>query len=105
MSLCITWNQQFTGRIDTSEAIPGYKTDTSDLCFIDGKNVTPSTALVKMRIFKIQNNVLSLVYTQDPIDDSSWYIEKQYRGDFGLTINTFFMSDGLLGYIHDTLII
>lgn len=84
------------GDIDTSEII---QPDSSKTIFSDaiiGSNVTPQKSLTGMRIYNDSIGTLSLLYSQKPIEESKWIIEKRYSGDFGYTKNTFAFYDSLI---------
>lgn len=92
----ITKVAQLGGEMDTSEII---QPDSSMTIFSDaiiGSNVTPQTSLTRMKIYNDSNGILILLYSQNPIEESKWTIEKQYSGDFGNTKNTFNFYDSLI---------
>lgn len=92
----ITKVSQRGGGIDTSDII---RPDSSKTIFTDaiiGGNVTPQTSLSSMKIYKDGTGNLTLLYSQNPIDQSRWIVEKQYSGDFGYTKNTFEFYDSLI---------
>ena len=84
---------QLGGAVDTSQLILPYSCDTIFSDAIIGRNVTPATSLSSMKINKDSLGILILIYSQDPIDESKWKIEKKYSGDFGHTDNTFKFTD------------
>jgi hypothetical protein len=82
--------------IDTSAVI---QPDSSRIILFDamiGSNVTPQTSLSDMEILTDSTGVWVLLYSQNPIDQSKWIIEKRHSGDFGHTDNTFVFYDSLV---------
>ncbi len=87
---------QLSDEIDTTVAISPH---SSLLIFSDaiiGVNITPTTTYTKMKILLPDTDSLKSVYTQDPIDESKWEIEKQYSKEYGHTVNRFTFTDNLI---------
>ena len=92
----ITKVSQLGGDLDTSELI---ESDSSRIVLSDaiiGSNVTPQRSISSMKIFEDSIGSMILLYTQDPIDESKWLIQKQYSGDFGYTRNVFNFNDSMI---------
>lgn len=91
----ITKVPQLESSIDSSAVI---QPDSSRIILTDaiiGVNVTPQTSLSDMEILTDSAGTWILRYSQNPIDESKWKIEKRYSGDFGHTDNTFVFYDSL----------
>lgn len=101
--IIMTMVPQLTGGTDTSSVIP---CDSTVLVLTDyaiGMNVTPVISFHSLSIMKADSLYPKTVYHQSPIDESRWLVEKQYTGDFGLTVSTFVFTDSLVERICGTL--
>jgi hypothetical protein len=82
--------------VDTSEIILPDSSRTIFSKVIIGVNVYPGNSLSSMRIFKVENSSLTVIYEQNPINESKWKFVKRLPGDYGHTDNTFVFSDSLI---------
>lgn len=104
----ITNKSQYSIRVEfTKEPRLGSHVDTSEIILPDssktifseaiiGVNVYPSVSLSSMRIFKVENSSLIILYEQNPINESKWKFVKRSPGDYGHTDNTFEFTDSLI---------
>lgn len=82
---------------DTSKLIQVGMLDTIYHIVTDPSYHTP-WMLKYMKIFRCaENTEMTLLYEQNPIDESLWTVERQYKkGEYGHTVNTFVFTDDMV---------
>lgn len=93
--IVITYSSHELMEFDTTLSILPNTIDTIHHVAAIGSNFSP-TFLDWLRVY---DSNWQLIYEQNPIDESLWIVEPQYkieRGDYGHTLNTFVFTDSLI---------
>ncbi len=91
--IVITYSSHELMEFDTTLSILPNTIDTIHHIAAIGCNFSPSF----LDWLRVYDSNWQLIYEQNPIDESLWIVEPQYKkGDYGHTLNTFIFTDSLI---------